>query len=58
MAELREAFSNSDLPYRVDVVNWPSTTDGFREVIGRKRVLVKVPVADRNSAFNAGNAAA
>ena len=32
-ANLREAFEESDLPIRVDVVDWTTLTDGFRQAI-------------------------
>ena len=31
-ATLAEAFSDSDLPYRVDIVDWRSVDAGFRNV--------------------------
>lgn len=36
-ARLSEAFSDSDLPYRVDVVDWNSLEDDFRRVVSRQR---------------------
>jgi predicted nucleotidyltransferase len=33
MANLTEAFSESDLPYKVDVVDWATTSESFRRVI-------------------------
>ena len=33
MAELREAFSESDLPWKVDVVDWASISDSFKDTI-------------------------
>ncbi len=30
---LKEAFSESDLPMRVDIVNWASLTPDFKEII-------------------------
>jgi len=41
-ARLAEALSDSDLPYRVDIVDWHSLDDGFRRVIAAERV----PLAD------------
>ena len=32
-SRLREAFEESDLPIRVDVVDWSTLTDGFRQAI-------------------------
>jgi len=33
MADLREAFSESDLPFLVDLVDWAATGEGFRRII-------------------------
>ena len=33
LAELQEAFSESDLPYRVDLVDWGRISDAFKAVI-------------------------
>ena len=33
MAELKEDFSESDLPFKVDVLDWHSTRDAFRKLI-------------------------
>jgi predicted nucleotidyltransferase len=35
MASLRDAFSESDLPWKVDLVDWSVTTPEFRELIAR-----------------------
>lgn len=32
-ADLREAFSESDLPIRVDIVDWATTTPEFQAII-------------------------
>ncbi|MBI4669728.1 MAG: nucleotidyltransferase domain-containing protein [Elusimicrobia bacterium] len=31
--QLREAFSNSRLPFKVDIVDWADTADHFRQII-------------------------
>lgn len=36
LGELRDAFAESDLPIRVDVVDWSSVTDEFKNVIREK----------------------
>ncbi len=41
-AHLREDFSESDLPWRVDVVDWATTSTAFREIIQRDRVVLAV----------------
>lgn len=40
-AALSEAFSESDLPWKVDVVDWASVGDGFKQVIERDKVVLK-----------------
>ena len=40
-ANLREAFAESDLPIRVDVVDWASLTDGFRQAIEADCVVLQ-----------------
>lgn len=41
MALLREAFTNSDLPFRVDIVDWATTSSRFRKVIERDYVVLR-----------------
>lgn len=41
LAELSEAFSESDLPWRVDIVDWATTSERFREIIRQKYVVVQ-----------------
>jgi type I restriction enzyme S subunit len=38
MAALKAAFSESDLPWRVDIVDWSVTSDRFRRIIERERI--------------------
>ena len=40
-ADLKEAFSESDLPYKVDIVDWNAIDDFFREVIRKECVDFK-----------------
>jgi type I restriction enzyme S subunit len=40
IARLAEAFSESDLPYRVDVVDWNEIGDGWRQTILAQHVPV------------------
>ncbi|HEV7997403.1 MAG TPA: nucleotidyltransferase domain-containing protein [Stellaceae bacterium] len=37
IAELAEAFTESDLPYRVDVVDWRGIDERFRQTIAAER---------------------
>ena len=43
MAALKAAFTESDLPFRVDIVDWASTSESFRKVIEREHVVLAVP---------------
>ena len=40
-ARLADAFSESDLPWRVDVVDWATTGEAFRRIIERDRIVLK-----------------
>ncbi|MBF0323032.1 MAG: restriction endonuclease subunit S, partial [Magnetococcales bacterium] len=41
LGQLHDAFSVSTLPFRVDVVDWATTAEGFRGIIERDRVVVQ-----------------
>lgn len=53
VANLREAFDESDLPFRVDVLVWDDVPESFREEILRERVVLtssrKAPPASGRS---------
>lgn len=40
-ARLSDDFSESDLPWRVDVVDWATTSESFRNIIERDKVVVQ-----------------
>jgi len=40
-AALSDDFSESDLPWKVDVVDWATTSESFREIIQRDKVVVQ-----------------
>lgn len=42
LASLSDDFAESDLPFRVDVVDWASTNENFRRIIERDRVVVQL----------------
>lgn len=42
-AVLAEAFSDSDLPYRVDLVDWQVIDERFRRLIAEQRVELTAP---------------
>ena len=48
LANISEAFENSDLPIRVDVVDWAATSEAFRKIIAQDRVLVQ-PAANTHT---------
>ncbi len=40
LADLAEAFDESDLPWKVDLVDWAAATEGFRKIVDRDRVIM------------------
>jgi type I restriction enzyme S subunit len=40
-AALDEAFTESDLPFKVDVIDWAVTNERFRQIIEREHVVVQ-----------------
>ena len=46
---LAEAFGESDLPFKVDLVDWARVDDRFREIIRRSGVPVQNPARDDKS---------
>jgi type I restriction enzyme, S subunit len=43
-AALADDFSDSDLPWRVDIVDWAATSVSFRAVIEACKVVVQLPL--------------
>lgn len=43
LGAIQEAFSDSDLPFRVDVVDWATAAPGFRAIVERDRVVLQSP---------------
>ena len=41
MADVQSAFEESDLPIRVDVVDWASCSEAFRAIIANGKVVVQ-----------------
>ena len=39
LADLKEAFTESDLPFKVDVIDWATTSERFQAIV-RKRYQV------------------
>lgn len=44
-AKVCDAFSESDLPWRVDVIDWASTGESFRNIIVDHHVVIQNPSA-------------
>ncbi|WP_347261772.1 nucleotidyltransferase domain-containing protein [Rudaea sp.] len=40
LAALADAFEESDLPWRVDIVDWATTDAAFRRIIERDKVVL------------------
>ena len=41
LSQLRDSFSSSTLPFRVDVVDWATTSDSFRKIIEENKIVVQ-----------------
>jgi predicted nucleotidyltransferase len=41
--QMQEDFSESDLPFRVDILDWATTQDAFRRVVKADKVIVQGP---------------
>ncbi|MBF0097888.1 MAG: nucleotidyltransferase domain-containing protein [Magnetococcales bacterium] len=39
--DLLDDFSESDLPWKVDVVDWATTSESFRKIVEREKVVVQ-----------------
>lgn len=42
LGALNEDFAESDLPWKVDVVDWATTSESFRKIIERDKVVVQM----------------
>lgn len=42
LSALEEAFSESDLPFKVDVVDWAAADENFRRVVWEEGLIVKM----------------
>lgn len=43
LAGLADDFSNSDLPWKVDIVDWANTSEEFRKVILARKIEIQRP---------------
>jgi type I restriction enzyme S subunit len=51
---LAEDFTESDLPFRVDVVDWATTEESFRRVVEQAKVVVQPGTKRANEASSVG----
>jgi type I restriction enzyme S subunit len=42
-ANLADAFSESDLPWKVDIVDWSLTSENFKQIILREKISLGKP---------------
>ena len=47
-ARLREAFTESDLPFRVDLLDWQTIDAGFRLTIAADRITLTMPATAKD----------
>lgn len=43
LAALKDAFSESNIPYKVDVVDWAVTSESFRAIIEADKCVIQTP---------------
>ena len=41
LGQMRDTFSESDLPIKVDLLDWASVTEGFREIIRSRYEVIQ-----------------
>lgn len=42
MIDLKDAFIESELPYKVDIIDWQTTSDDFKEIIDEDRIALHI----------------
>jgi len=47
--DMAEDFSESDLPFRVDILDWATTPEDFRRIVERDKVIVQHGIATASS---------
>ena len=43
LADIEEAFSQSDLPIKVDLLDWAAASPGFKAMVEQSKVVVQRP---------------
>jgi type I restriction enzyme S subunit len=41
LADLRDAFRESDLPFKVDILEWATTRESFRRIVERESIALR-----------------
>ncbi len=54
-SSLSDDFSESDLPWKVDLVDWETTSDSFRKIIAEDYVVVQAAASGRNLGTTSGS---
>lgn len=49
---LREEFKESDLPFRVEIMNWQTISDEFRKIIETQYEVIRVIRKNRGSSLD------
>ena len=52
LAALRDAFSESRIPYKVDVVDWATISETFREIIGKDKIVIQNGLTNETNQIN------
>lgn len=47
ISDLSEAFTQSDLPFQVDIVDWAGTSENFRKIIEKEHAVVQQRIDQR-----------
>lgn len=42
-ADLKDAFRESELPFKVDAIDWATTEDHFRRIVEEQHVVLRKP---------------
>ncbi len=51
MADLRAAFTDADLPFRVDILDWASTSESFRRVVEAEHAVLAPTSAEQANVY-------
>ena len=49
LAELADDFSESNLPFKVDIADWATTGERFRKIIDAKRIVVQNRISTKRA---------